>query len=101
MKTICNKNKQDWHRADIIAAIRKCGTSIAALSREAGLASSTLGNTLIRPWPKGEWIIARVLNRHPAEIWPSRYSGCKQYREPRKPLTCLSGAVPHSSAQDG
>ncbi|EDV5575349.1 transcriptional regulator, partial [Salmonella enterica subsp. houtenae] len=28
----------DWHPADIIAALRKRGTSLAALSREAGLA---------------------------------------------------------------
>ncbi|EDT5506064.1 transcriptional regulator, partial [Salmonella enterica] len=32
----------DWHPADIIAALRKRGTSLAALSREAGLASATL-----------------------------------------------------------
>ncbi|OJT37177.1 hypothetical protein BSR04_21065 [Serratia plymuthica] len=46
----------------------------AAVSREAGLASSTLGNALARHWPKGERLIAEALNRSPAEIWPSRYN---------------------------
>ncbi|WP_141557372.1 helix-turn-helix domain-containing protein, partial [Xenorhabdus cabanillasii] len=34
--------KKDWHQADIIAALRKRGTTLAAVSREAGLSSSTL-----------------------------------------------------------
>ncbi|MFA3780517.1 helix-turn-helix domain-containing protein [Yersinia sp. 1652 StPb PI] len=46
---------------------------MAKLSRVAGLASSTLANALSRPWPKGEWLIAKALNIHPAEIWPRRY----------------------------
>ncbi|KAA1175223.1 helix-turn-helix domain-containing protein [Photorhabdus heterorhabditis] len=65
--------KNDWHPADIIAALKKRGTSLAAVSREAGLASSTLSNVLHRPWPNGERIIATILNCEPCEIWPSRY----------------------------
>lgn len=65
--------KEDWHPADIIAALRKKGTTLAAVSRQAGLSSSTLTNALSRPWPKGEWIIADALAIHPSEIWPSRY----------------------------
>ncbi|WP_241586595.1 helix-turn-helix domain-containing protein [Rosenbergiella epipactidis] len=67
------KLKNDWHSADIIAALRKKGTSLAAVSRNAGLSSSTLANALSRPWPKGEFLIAQAINIHPAEIWPSRY----------------------------
>lgn len=63
----------DWHTADIIAALRKSGTTLAKLSRDSGLSSSTLANALTRPWPKGEWLIAKALSLHPAEIWPSRY----------------------------
>lgn len=65
--------KSDWHSADIIAALRKQGTTLAAVSREAGLSSSTLANALVRPWPKGEIIIAKALGLEPTEIWPSRY----------------------------
>ncbi|RAT17407.1 DNA-binding protein [Lonsdalea populi] len=68
-------NQQDWHPADIIAALKKQGTSLAAVSRKAGLASSTLANTLTRHWPKGEKLIAEELGVSPEEIWPSRY--CK------------------------
>ncbi|HAF1589896.1 TPA: transcriptional regulator [Salmonella enterica] len=78
--------KKDWHPADIVAALHKRGTSLAKLSREAGLASSTLSNTLTRPWPKGEWLIAIALDAHPSAIWPERYLDMGNKREPRKPL---------------
>lgn len=63
----------DWHPADIIAGLRKRGTSLAAVSRNAGLASSTLANALNRRWPKGERLIADALGVAPEKIWPSRY----------------------------
>ncbi|MGT3242573.1 helix-turn-helix domain-containing protein [Yersinia enterocolitica] len=63
----------DWHHADIIAAIRKKGSSLSALSRGAGLHSSTLSNAINRHWPKGEAIIANFLGVDAAVIWPSRY----------------------------
>jgi len=63
----------DWHPADIIAGIRKRGTTLAAVSRKSGLASSTLANALTRHWPKGERIIAEELGITPDQIWPSRY----------------------------
>ncbi|WP_431137891.1 helix-turn-helix domain-containing protein, partial [Psychroserpens mesophilus] len=59
--------------ADIIAGLRKKKTSLAALSRQSGLSSSTLANALSRPWPKGELIIAQALGATPQVIWPSRY----------------------------
>lgn len=63
----------DWHPADIIAGMRKKGTSMAALSRKAGLSSSTLANAISRPWPRGEKLIADALEISPEIIWPSRY----------------------------
>ncbi len=39
---------KDWHPADIIAGLRKRETSLAAVSRKSGLASSTLSNVLFR-----------------------------------------------------
>ncbi len=64
---------QNWHPADIIAELKKRGTSLAALSRKAGLSSSTLANALSRPWPRGEYIIAQALEVPPDVIWPERY----------------------------
>ncbi|ECH9260470.1 transcriptional regulator [Salmonella enterica subsp. enterica] len=69
----------DWHSADIIAALKKRGTSLSAISRNSGLASSTLANALTRRWPKGERLIAEALGVTPEQIWPSRY---------RKPEPC-------------
>lgn len=77
---------QDWHPADIIAALKKRGISLAALSRQAGLASSTLANALARPWAKGEWLIADALGVHPADIWPTRYQGALAQRRPKNPV---------------
>ncbi|ECD4206913.1 transcriptional regulator [Salmonella enterica subsp. enterica serovar Stanley] len=65
--------QSDWHPADIIAGLRKRWTSLAAVSRNAGLASSTLANALTRHWPKGERLIAEALDVAPEDIWPSRY----------------------------
>lgn len=54
----------DWHPADIIAGLRKKGTSMAAESRRNGLSSSTLANALSRPGRK-EMIIAKALGTDP------------------------------------
>ncbi|WP_429240542.1 helix-turn-helix domain-containing protein [Erwinia aphidicola] len=61
------------HRAEIVAAIRIKGISIAALSRANGLASSILAIALSRKRPKGEKIIAEYLGLQPQDIWPERY----------------------------
>lgn len=71
---------KDWHSADIIAALKKKGTNLSALSREAGLASSTLANALRRPWPKGERLIAEALGEKPERIWPSRYRQAREQK---------------------
>lgn len=65
--------REDWHHADIIAALHKKNITLSGLSRASGLSNTTLSNPLTRPWPKGELIIARALGIHPSEIWPSRY----------------------------
>lgn len=65
---------KNWHRIDIVAALHKKGLTIKGLSVEAGLSPHTLKNALIRPYPKGERIIAEALDIEPFEIWPERYN---------------------------
>lgn len=77
---------QDWHPADIIAALRKKGTSLAAVSRAAGLSSSTLANALTRPWAKGEMLISDALGVHAATIWPSRYFDVQTRKPIARPM---------------
>lgn len=67
----------DWHKEDILAAVRKKKKSLSALSRENGLSSGTLNNALTRSWPRGEEIIARAIGISPEAIWPSRYRSGK------------------------
>ncbi|WP_145516101.1 helix-turn-helix domain-containing protein [Yersinia aleksiciae] len=73
MKSNRQIQREDWHTADILSALKKRGKTLSGVSRAAGLSSATLTNALKRPWPKGEWLIADALEIHPAEIWPSRY----------------------------
>ena len=63
----------DWHREDIKAAIRKTGATLRSLSQDAGYHHSAGNQTLMRPWPAMQAVIAQRLGLRPQEIWPSRY----------------------------
>ena len=64
---------KDWHPADIVAALRKRGTSLARLSRLHKYSDNSLSVAMGRPWPKVETIIAKAVGVPPQKIWPSRY----------------------------
>ncbi|MCP1659298.1 helix-turn-helix domain-containing protein [Neisseria perflava] len=81
-----SKIKLDWHRADVVAALKKRGWSVRALSIASGLAPNTLGTALQCPYLKGEKIIADAIGISPNEIWPSRYKA----RELKPRITELS-----------
>lgn len=68
-----NEKPQDWHRADIIAALKKKKLTLRQLSTESGMNKDSLKNALDKKWPKGEQIIANALGVTPDQIWPSRY----------------------------
>lgn len=78
------KPAEDWHRADIVAAVRKAGWSLRKLSIGADLSPSALNNALDRPWPKAEKIIAAAIGVEPEIIWPSRYA--KRHFKPVFPI---------------
>ena len=64
----------DWHPEDIKAAIRKRGSNVAVLAKNAGLSKQALGMCLEhRVSERGEKIIASFLGLKPHQIWPSRY----------------------------
>ena len=63
----------DWHRADIVAAVWKRGSSLQKIARHHGYYPTSLHLPLRRPWPKGERLIAEFLGTTPQQIWPSRY----------------------------
>lgn len=69
-----SNSKDDMHPADVMAALKKNGFTMAEVARRAGYKhTQTLRHALYRPWPKGERIIAAALQKKPEEIWPSRY----------------------------
>lgn len=73
MKTQQEAKQQDWHNADIKAALEKAGWTLSKLAAAHGYARSTLCAPLKMAWPKGERIIATTLGTTPQTIWPSRY----------------------------
>jgi Ner family transcriptional regulator len=65
----------DWHPADVLAALKKRGHSLAGLSVANGYHPTAAGKALKQPWPAVERILADALGTEPHAIWPSRYDG--------------------------
>jgi Ner family transcriptional regulator len=63
----------DWHPADVLAALKKRGHSLAGLSIANGYHPTAAGKALKQSWPAMEHLVARALGLAPQEIWPSRY----------------------------
>lgn len=65
---------EDWHPADIIAALHKRGFTLRDVAYQHGLrSSSTLSKAMESSYPANERRIADAIGVHPREIWPSRY----------------------------
>lgn len=64
---------QPWHPADIIAAVRKRGTSLQRLSREYGFSVFTMNKAVRQCFPACHDIIAKVIGRPRQQIWPQYY----------------------------
>lgn len=79
---------QDWHPADIKAALAKVGWSLNQLSLQHGMSRSCIGKALAGPYPKSERVIAAALGVQPMDIWPSRYDAQGKPNRPRgrKPM---------------
>jgi Ner family transcriptional regulator len=67
------ENAADWHPADVQAALKKRGHSLAGLSAANGYHATAAGKALKRPWPALETLIAEAIGVPPQQIWPSRY----------------------------
>lgn len=66
---------QDWHKADIRAAIHRQGLTFKGLAIAHGYRSvDACSQALHRPYPKTERIIAAAIGVAPEVIWPSRYT---------------------------
>lgn len=68
-------NQEDWHPADVKAALHKRGITLSSLAKAHGLSESTsFSAALVRSMPANEKRIADALCLHPKDIWPSRYN---------------------------
>jgi Ner family transcriptional regulator len=70
----------DWHPADVLAALKKRGHTLAGLSAAHGYHATAAGKALKRSWPALEAVIADAIGVPPQQIWPSRYAA----RPPRR-----------------
>lgn len=64
------KSKKNWHNADIVAAVRKRGSSLVQISAALGLTRSAGSRALLRPHARVNKAIAAVIGVSPHEIWP-------------------------------
>lgn len=65
--------QQDWNKADIKAALEKAGWTCRRLAKAHNKAHSYFSDTLVRPNPRAEAIMAYEIGHTPIQIWPSRY----------------------------
>lgn len=61
------------HKEDIKAAVRKRGTTLAALSLKVGLEERTVARSLSRPIPSANRAVADFLGRPLHILWPLWY----------------------------
>ncbi|AUN95907.1 helix-turn-helix domain-containing protein [Pseudazoarcus pumilus] len=66
-------SREDWHPADIKAALEKKGWTLRALGEHHGIRGNTLSHTFDRSYPINERRIADAIGVPVQEIWPSRY----------------------------
>ncbi|KIX14965.1 helix-turn-helix domain-containing protein [Dethiosulfatarculus sandiegensis] len=81
---------QDWHKADIKAALEKAGWSLRRLAEARGYSHSMVRAALYKPYPNAERIIADALGLRPQDIWPSRY-------DERRPKRGIGGYAFHKN----
>ena len=88
------------HPEDVKASLRKRGTSLAAIAKEAGLHRSGPTAALRNPRysKKAEMLIALALNVPPAAIWPDRWA-LDGTPLPRLPVKASDAGQPRKSSQ--
>lgn len=64
---------QDWHPADVKAALEKKGWSLRRFARAHDYSPSAANKALRLPFPGMEALIAAELGLPATAIWPSRY----------------------------
>lgn len=72
--SLAKEKPQDWHSADIKAALEKVGCTLRQLSLTHNYAGGIVQKALTQAYPACETIIANAIGVTPQTIWPSRYN---------------------------
>lgn len=67
-----------WDRHAILAEVRRRGSTLTEISRQAGEPRDTASVALRQGYPKGERIISEFLGVPVEELWPERYPNRSQ-----------------------
>ena len=68
-------SQEDWHPADIVAALHKRGYTLRDIAREEGLNdSSTLSKAMVQSYPAGERRLAKYAGVPVQDMFPTRYT---------------------------
>jgi Ner family transcriptional regulator len=87
------------HRADIVAAVHKRGSSLTALARRNGYGDSTLRAALSKPSTRANRVIAAFLGKSLHALWPEWFDAAgRLVPTARKPATAT--AAPSSQNRD-
>ncbi len=62
-----------WHPQDIIAAVRKKGSSLQRLGLECGFGRTTFNRALTQRFPNAHTIISAFIGVSRHELWPHWY----------------------------
>lgn len=66
---------EGWHRADILAAVRKKGSNLASIARSIGLAPQSMYWAMISPHARANLAVAEFLGVPASTIWPQWFDG--------------------------
>lgn len=93
-------SQEDMHPADVIAALRKRGTSLRKIAQDNGY--SHIQRVLTSPWLAAEQLVAKALGTTPQALWPSRYrdpaARALAFRQTRKIVVTMPHARDKASA---
>jgi len=72
-----------WHRADIVAAVKKRGSNLSELARTIGLSPKSLQWACVKRHPRANAAIAEFLDVPLHELWPGFYSAQQAEATPK------------------
>ena len=68
------KTAVNWHKADILAELKKKGWTLRSLAAEGNVSYSTLKTVFDKSYPKMERLVANAIGIAPVIIWAERFA---------------------------